>query len=52
MLGPWWGERLGTTELRAYQASPRGGEVHIRLDGDRVTLGAAAVTVLEGTLRT
>jgi PhzF family phenazine biosynthesis protein len=49
-LGPYWGERLGRTALRAYQASARGGTVQVRLDGTRVRLGGRAVTVLEGAL--
>lgn len=49
-LGPYWAAKLGRTELRAYQASPRGGEVNIRIDGDRVRLGGQAVTVLRGDL--
>ena len=49
-LGPFWGERLGVTELIGYQASRRGGTVRIRLDGDRVLLGGQAVTVLRGEL--
>ena len=49
-LGPLWGERLGKTEMTAYQASRRGGIVHVRLAGDRVVLGGHAVTVLHGSL--
>jgi len=49
-LGPFWGERLGKTELTAYQASARGGVVHIRLAGERVLLGGKAVTVAKGVL--
>ena len=49
-LGPFWGERLGKSELRAYQASARGGEVRVRLAGERVLLGGEAVTVLRGEL--
>jgi PhzF family phenazine biosynthesis protein len=51
MLAPFWAERLGRTELRAYQASPRGGEVLVSTHGDRVVLTGDAVTVIEGTLR-
>ena len=36
--------------MTAYQASPRGGVVRVRLDGDRVKLGGRAVTVLRGEL--
>jgi predicted PhzF superfamily epimerase YddE/YHI9 len=49
-LGPFWGDRLGKTKLVGYQASPRGGVVVVRLDGERVLLGGQAVTVLRGEL--
>jgi len=49
-LAPFWGARLGKTEMLAYQASPRGGVVRVRLAGDRVLLGGQAVTVLRGEL--
>jgi PhzF family phenazine biosynthesis protein len=49
-LGPYWQERLGHTEFLAYQASPRGGVVKVRLADDRVCLGGQAVTVLKGEL--
>ncbi|MFH1144951.1 MAG: PhzF family phenazine biosynthesis protein [Candidatus Eisenbacteria bacterium] len=50
-LGPYWSRRLGKTEMLAYQASRRGGVVHVRVDGSRVHLGGQAVTVLAGELR-
>lgn len=49
-LGPYWGAKLGKTEMTAYQASTRGGVVRVRLNSDRIILGGQAVTVLEGTL--
>jgi PhzF family phenazine biosynthesis protein len=49
-LTPYWSERLHMTELTAYQASPRGGVIRVRLVGDRVALGGQAVTVLRGEL--
>ncbi|HTM47775.1 MAG TPA: PhzF family phenazine biosynthesis protein [Bryobacteraceae bacterium] len=49
-LGPYWGPKLGKTEMTAYQASERGGVVQVRLDGERVRLGGQAVTVLRGAL--
>jgi predicted PhzF superfamily epimerase YddE/YHI9 len=49
-LGPYWGAKLGKTELKAYQASARGGIVRVRLESDRVVLGGLAVTILSGTL--
>jgi PhzF family phenazine biosynthesis protein len=48
MLVPYWAKRLGKTELRAFQASPRGGEVICRLVGDRVELEGTCVFYLEG----
>lgn len=49
-LTPYWAARLGKDEMVAYQASPRGGIVRVRLAGDRVKLGGRAVTVLKGEL--
>jgi PhzF family phenazine biosynthesis protein len=48
MLTPYWGELLRKSEFRAYQASRRGGEIHCRLNGDRVELEGACVFYLEG----
>jgi PhzF family phenazine biosynthesis protein len=49
-LAPFWSARLKQTEMTAYQASPRGGVIRVRLAGDRVVLGGQAVTVLRGEL--
>ena len=49
-LGPFWRDRLGKDEFRAYQASPRGGAVGVRVCGGRVRLSGRAVTVLRGEL--
>ena len=49
-LSPFWSKRLDRAELVGYQASARGGVVHVRLSGDRVYLGGQAVTVLRGEL--
>ena len=51
-LAPYWGAKLGKSELMAYQASARGGELRLRLVGERVRLGGQAVTVLRGELTT
>jgi PhzF family phenazine biosynthesis protein len=51
VLAPFWAARLGRAEMSGFQASPRGGEVRVRVEGDRVFLGGRAVTVLEGELR-
>ncbi len=50
VLAPFWGERLGKTEMTAYQASARGGVVRVRVADDRVVLGGQAVTVFRGFL--
>jgi PhzF family phenazine biosynthesis protein len=49
-LGPYWGERLGKSDLVARQLSARGGVVHVGLRGNRVRLGGRAITVLRGEL--
>ncbi len=49
-LGPFWSERLGKTDMTAFQASARGGIVRVRVAGDRVFLAGHAVTVLKGVL--
>ncbi len=49
-IGPYWATRLGRDELTAYQASPRGGTLRLRIAGDRVHLTGHAVTVLNGEL--
>jgi PhzF family phenazine biosynthesis protein len=51
MLVPYWAKRLGKTELRAFQASARGGEVICRLAGDRVELEGTCVFYLEGEVQ-
>ncbi len=50
LLAPWWAPRVGRDELRARQVSARGGELWLRLAGDRVGVAGHAVTVLEGSL--
>lgn len=50
-LAPYWADRLGKTELHAYQASSRGGEMWCRLRGDRVDLEGACLFYLEGVAR-
>jgi len=49
-LAPYWAAKLGKSELRCWQASARGGEVHVRLAGaGRVELRGQAVTVLRSS---
>jgi PhzF family phenazine biosynthesis protein len=47
-LGPYWAERLGTTDLRAMQLSRRVGELAVEVRDDRVNLIGHAVTVWRG----
>ena len=49
-LGPYWGEKLGKSELTGHQRSCRGGVVGVRVEGPRVILIGRAVTVLRGEL--
>ncbi len=49
VMVPYWAETLGTDRFTAFQASKRGGLLTCALEGDRVILGGACVTVIEGT---
>jgi PhzF family phenazine biosynthesis protein len=49
-LTPFWSQRLGKSEFRAYQASARGGSMHCRLDGDRVVIQGDCVFYLAGEI--
>jgi len=49
-LGPYWEAKLGKSNLHAYQASARGGEVWLRVAPNRVFVGGKAVTVLAGEM--
>ena len=40
---PYWAKQLGKTDLVARQASPRGGTLYCRMEGDRVILAGRAV---------
>lgn len=48
VMVPYWAQTLGDS-FTAFQASARGGRLTCRLEGDRVVLGGACVTVIEGT---
>ena len=49
-LAPYWGEKLGKTEMTGFQCSARGGSVRVKLAGDRVILSGHAVLVFSGKL--
>jgi PhzF family phenazine biosynthesis protein len=50
VLGPYWATRLGKRELTGYQASARGGVVHVGVAEARVCLGGRGLTVARGEL--
>jgi PhzF family phenazine biosynthesis protein len=51
VLGPFWSERLKKREMRAFQASRRGGELTVRILGShRVGLVGNAIIISKGEL--
>lgn len=50
LLGQYWKEELGKSELMAYQASQRGGELKLQIDDVRSEILGEAVTVMKATL--
>ena len=50
MLAPYWAQKTGKPAMLARVASPRGGDVRVRLEGPRTVLGGQAVTTLRGAL--
>ncbi|MET7142793.1 PhzF family phenazine biosynthesis protein [Xanthomonas sp. PPL139] len=49
-LAPLWAQRLGKRDLRAWQASVRGGELECRVLPDHVQVRGAAVQYLHGSI--
>ncbi len=49
VLTPYWAAKLGRESFTAHQASQRGGDLTLRLDGDKAWLGGPCVTVVEGS---
>jgi PhzF family phenazine biosynthesis protein len=50
LLAPYWGARLGKREFFARQVSKRGGELWLRLEGDRVSMAGKVQPYLEGRI--
>ncbi len=50
VLTPYWAKKLGKSELLAYQASARGGELKLQHKGARVEIAGQAVTIMEVSL--
>jgi predicted PhzF superfamily epimerase YddE/YHI9 len=49
-LAPYWSQRLGKAQMIGYQASSRGGIIHVEVRGDRVILGGEAVIFATGEI--
>ena len=49
-LAHYWQQRTGRDQFTAFQASKRGGTVHIQIQQDRVLLSGNAVIVAQGDL--
>jgi PhzF family phenazine biosynthesis protein len=49
-MAPYWAGELGKNRMIGYQASRRGGTVHVEVRGNRVILGGQAVLVMKGEL--
>jgi len=47
---PYWSAKLGKKDIQAYQASKRGGVLHCRDEGDRVTIAGRCAFYMEGTI--
>ena len=50
MLTPYWAKRLGKKSMKALQLSPRGGELWVKLRGDRVLIAGEVKPYLKGTI--
>lgn len=48
--GPFWGARLGLSEMVAEQLSARHGRMRVKLNGKRVGIAGTAVTISRGLL--
>ncbi|KAI3870120.1 hypothetical protein MKX03_021593 [Papaver bracteatum] len=51
-LTPYWGKKMGKTDLRSHMASPRGGvfDLHLDEENGRVKIRGKAFTVMQGSL--
>ncbi|MFN3996503.1 PhzF family phenazine biosynthesis protein [Algoriphagus sp.] len=49
-LMDYWNQKAGLTQIKAFQASKRGGELFIEKHDDRVAIKGRAVAVLEGII--
>jgi PhzF family phenazine biosynthesis protein len=49
-LASYWSDRLNKKEFTAYQDSERGGEIQLKIKGDKVELIGGCITLLKGHL--
>lgn len=50
VLGSYWQQQLNKSELKAYQASQRGGELLVNAYDDKVDIGGKSVIVMTGEM--
>ncbi|MDF2192845.1 PhzF family phenazine biosynthesis protein [Paraflavitalea sp. CAU 1676] len=50
VLAGFWQQRLDKNNLKAWQCSPRGGELFVSAFDDKVELGGTTVTLMRGTM--
>ena len=50
ILTPIWANKLNKTEFNARQVSARGGDLHLKLEGDRLHMTGQATLFLKGTM--
>jgi PhzF family phenazine biosynthesis protein len=50
VLAPYWAQRLGKTRFHARQVSPRGGDLWLDLQPERVVMAGYGVCVLKGVM--
>lgn len=50
-LMDYWNQKMGLTQIKAYQASKRGGELYLEKHDDRVLIKGQAVAVLDGVIK-
>jgi predicted PhzF superfamily epimerase YddE/YHI9 len=50
LLAPYWAKKLGKTDMQAFQASKRGGSLHLRLLEDRVRITGDSKIIFQAEL--
>lgn len=50
VLGPYWSQELGKNELKAFQASLRGGEIELHIKKDSVIFYGKCTTIIKGEM--